>query len=126
MSTKAAVGILALIVIAAGLIVGLVPHSIDINLTALQTQSCGSAFAPRSSSDLRADQSDIDYLNALSSTDVTGQRTVSQQCSDALGTPRTFALVLVGLGALAGLFLLMTSVGKREAATAPEDTVDRA
>jgi len=121
-STKAAVGVLALVVAVVGLIVGLVPHSIPVAGDVQQSSlSCGSAFAPKDvTSDATLLESEQAIGQAISGY---GQPTTASayvaQCSDAVSTPRVIALVLLGLGALAGLFLLMTNTARRPSPAIP-------
>jgi hypothetical protein len=96
MSTRGAAAVIVGLVLAIGLIFGLVPHSVPAEFGAV---SCGSAFNP--------DKLSVSGANIVAA--MSGSATdFDQQCSDALSTPRLIALGLIGVGALTLLFVGLT------------------
>lgn len=106
MSTRAAAGILAALLFVAGLLVGLIPHHVSVSGT--DSVTCGSAFAPDTGeADGASFGSDLSAIYEGNGMDA-GTDYVAQ-CREAVSTPRIFAIVLLSVGALAGLFLLLTA-----------------
>ena len=96
MSTRRAAAVIAGLLLAIGLFVGLSPVSVADDTT------CGSAFMPTTRV---AEAKTVVGLT----TDGPAATDYLALCNDAIGVRRLLAIPLAGLGAIAGLFLLLTA-----------------
>lgn len=97
---------LAGIVLAVGLVIGFMSHSVSDEFG--DSITCGSPFSPQHAEALGAD---------LGSAAANVATSYDQQCGDALSAPRTVALSIAGVGVLALLFCGLTAAKVEQPAT---------
>jgi hypothetical protein len=115
METRKALGVMAGIVLLIGIALALWPTHI-----AGGRVSCGSALSPDSTDAIRAEFGDAlsDIYAGGKGSDDSGYTT---SCQDRVGTQKTIAFSIVGLGVLAGVFLMLTSKGHPVEESAPAE-----
>ena len=103
MSNRKALGVIAGIILALGVILALVPTSVNSGQV-----DCGSALAPDTSAASAAEFGDA-IADAFRGGDGSDDGGYVALCEDRVSTQRLFAFPIAGVGALALLFLVLTA-----------------